>query len=46
MLKKKAKTKVAKDGSGKFKTIMEAIKAMPKKSKKKIIVIYVKKGVL
>ncbi|KAG4143385.1 hypothetical protein ERO13_D06G185300v2 [Gossypium hirsutum] len=44
-LKKKADIIVAKDGSGKFKTIMEAIKAVPKKSKKKRTVIYVKKGV-
>lgn len=44
-LKKKADIIVAKDGSGKFKTKMGAIKAVPKKSKKTRTVIYVKKGV-
>ncbi|GMJ14332.1 root hair specific 12 [Hibiscus trionum] len=44
-LKKKADIIVAKDGSGKYKTITEAMKAVPEKSKKKRTVIYVKKGV-
>ncbi|XP_039060081.1 putative pectinesterase/pectinesterase inhibitor 24 [Hibiscus syriacus] len=44
-LKKKADIIVAKDGSGQYKTISEAMKAVPEKSKKKRTVIYVKKGV-
>ena len=44
-LKRKADVVVAKDGSGKYKTIMEALnKAVPDKSKKRFV-IYVKKGV-
>ncbi|KAF5187777.1 Pectinesterase [Thalictrum thalictroides] len=35
---------VAKDGSGKFKTINEALAAMPKKNKERYV-IYIKKGV-
>ncbi|KAJ4837515.1 hypothetical protein Tsubulata_048862 [Turnera subulata] len=42
-LKKKADIVVAKDGSGKYKTIGAALKAVPDKSKKRII-IYVKRG--
>ncbi|EOY19879.1 Root hair specific 12 [Theobroma cacao] len=44
LLKKKADIIVAKDGSGKYKTISAALKAVPDKSKKRIV-IYVKKGV-
>ena len=43
-LKKKADIIVAKDGSGKYKTISAALKAVPDKSKNRIV-IYVKKGV-
>ncbi|CAN1139834.1 Probable pectinesterase/pectinesterase inhibitor 46 [Linum perenne] len=45
VLRRKADVVVAKDGSGKYKTIGEALKEVPKKSKKKRFVIYVKKGV-
>lgn len=40
----KANIVVAKDGSGKYKTIGHALNAVPKKSKKRFV-IYVKKGV-
>ncbi|XVF00274.1 hypothetical protein REPUB_Repub03eG0271000 [Reevesia pubescens] len=43
-LKKKADIIVAKDGSGKYKTISAALEAVPEKSKKRIV-IYVKKGI-
>ncbi|XVE52286.1 hypothetical protein DITRI_Ditri02bG0110400 [Diplodiscus trichospermus] len=43
-LKKKAGIIVAKDGSGKYKTISAALEAVPEKSKKRTL-IYVKKGV-
>ncbi|XP_050216484.1 probable pectinesterase/pectinesterase inhibitor 46 [Mercurialis annua] len=43
-LKKKANVVVAKDGSGKYKTIRDALKAVPDKSKKRFI-IYVKRGI-
>ncbi|RXI10035.1 hypothetical protein DVH24_028467 [Malus domestica] len=43
-LRKKADIVVARDGSGKYKTIHDALKAVPNKSKKRTI-IYVKKGV-
>ncbi|XWS65506.1 hypothetical protein CRYUN_Cryun05aG0118900 [Craigia yunnanensis] len=43
-LKKKADIIVAKDGSGKYKTISAALEAVPDKSKKRTL-IYVKKGV-
>lgn len=43
-LKKKADIVVAKDGSGKYKSIGEALKAVGEKKKKKTV-IYVKKGV-
>ncbi|KAF5742482.1 pectinesterase/pectinesterase inhibitor 46 [Tripterygium wilfordii] len=43
-LKKKADAVVAKDGSGKYRTIGDALKAVPDKSKKRLV-IYVKKGV-
>ncbi|KAK8478307.1 hypothetical protein V6N13_092230 [Hibiscus sabdariffa] len=44
-LKKKADIIVAKDGSGKYKTITEAMKAVAEKNKKQRTIIYVKKGV-
>ncbi|KDP34079.1 hypothetical protein JCGZ_07650 [Jatropha curcas] len=43
-LKLKADAVVAKDGSGKYKRISDALKAVPSKSKKRFI-IYVKKGI-
>ncbi|KAJ6311266.1 hypothetical protein OIU77_013104 [Salix suchowensis] len=43
-LKKKANVVVAKDGSGKYKRISDALKNVPQKSKKRYV-IYVKKGV-
>ncbi|VVA28015.1 PREDICTED: pectinesterase [Prunus dulcis] len=43
-LRKKADIVVASDGSGKYKTIHAALKAVPDKSKKRTV-IYVKKGV-
>lgn len=43
-LKSKANIVVAKDGSGKYKTISEALKHIPNKSNKRTV-IYVKKGV-
>ncbi|PRQ56006.1 putative pectinesterase [Rosa chinensis] len=43
-LRKKANIVVAKDGSGKYKTVGAALKAVPDKSKKRTV-IYVKKGV-
>lgn len=43
-LRKSADIVVAKDGSGKYKTVGEALKSVPHKSKKRIV-IYVKKGV-
>ncbi|KAM5551183.1 putative pectinesterase/pectinesterase inhibitor 46 [Rosa sericea] len=43
-LRKKANIVVAKDGSGKYKTIGAALKAVPDKSKNRTV-IYVKKGV-
>lgn len=43
-LRKKADIVVAKDGSGKYKTIGAALKAVPDKSNKRTV-IYVKKGV-
>lgn len=43
-LKKAANATVANDGTGKYKTIRAALKAVPDKSKKRFI-IYVKKGV-
>lgn len=43
-LKQKADAVVAKDGSGKYKTISAALKAVPEESKKRFV-IYVKQGV-
>ncbi|KAJ6983715.1 pectinesterase/pectinesterase inhibitor 24 [Populus alba x Populus x berolinensis] len=43
-LKKKADVVVAKDGSGKYKRISDALKNVPEKSKKRYV-IYVKKGI-
>lgn len=43
-LKKRANIVVAKDGSGKYRTISEALKHVPDKSDKRTV-IYVKKGV-
>ncbi|KAK7314025.1 hypothetical protein VNO77_39233 [Canavalia gladiata] len=43
-LKKKADIVVAKDGSGKYKKISDALKHVPEKSDKRIV-IYVKKGI-
>ncbi|KAK7259719.1 hypothetical protein RIF29_25332 [Crotalaria pallida] len=43
-LRRKANIVVAKDGSGKYKTISEALKHVPDKSNKRIV-IYVKKGI-
>lgn len=43
-LKKKADIVVAKDGSGKYKTISAALKHVPNKSDKRTV-IYVKKGI-
>ncbi|XP_015876266.3 probable pectinesterase/pectinesterase inhibitor 46 [Ziziphus jujuba] len=43
-LRKKAHIVVAQDGSGRFKTIGEALKAVPDNSKKRTV-IYVKKGI-
>ncbi|XP_011046484.1 PREDICTED: putative pectinesterase/pectinesterase inhibitor 24 [Populus euphratica] len=43
-LKKKADAVVAKDGSGKYKRISDALKNVPEKSKKRYV-IYVKKGI-
>ncbi|KAK7314000.1 hypothetical protein VNO77_39221 [Canavalia gladiata] len=43
-LKKKADIVVAKDGSGKYKKISDALKHVPEKSEKRIV-IYVKKGI-
>ncbi|CAJ2638647.1 unnamed protein product [Trifolium pratense] len=43
-LRSKADIVVAKDGSGKYKTISEALKHVPNKSKKRTL-IYVKKGI-
>lgn len=43
-LKKRANIVVAKDGSGKYRTISEALKNVPDKSDKRTV-IYVKKGV-
>jgi hypothetical protein len=40
----KADVVVAKDGSGKYKKISDALKAVPEKSKKRFV-IYVKKGI-
>lgn len=43
-LRRKADIVVAKDGSGKYKTVSEALKHVPEKSDKRTV-IYVKKGV-
>ncbi|KAL5078343.1 hypothetical protein RYX36_017327 [Vicia faba] len=43
-LRSKADIVVAKDGSGKYRTISDALKHVPNKSKKRIV-IYVKKGI-